>query len=108
MISIEGSKFGREKKMKKNSLRNVLHSINLIKLSKPAVLCISLLLIISMLSISVNSTVHASTTMGTFGNTSNSATDYSSVGTVTLSPYTMNNVNGQLSSVTMPLWMSST
>ena len=53
-------------------------------------------------------TAQAGTTTGTFGNTSNSATDYSSVGTVTLSPYTMNNVNGQLSSVTMPLWMSST
>ena len=54
---------GRErKKMKEHSLENIRHSINLRKLAKPAVLFISALFIISMVSFFASTGVQAATT----------------------------------------------
>ena len=47
--------------MKAHNLRNTLHPINLKKLAKPAVLCITTLLILSMLSAFSSTSVQAAT-----------------------------------------------
>ena len=56
------SNSGREREMKTHNLENTRHSINFRKLAKPAVLCISALFIISMLSVFASTGVQAATT----------------------------------------------